>query len=202
MLLSRSWETLTQHDKAVSTNIRFIHVRGVTRCPNLNAAKSRDPLRLRRRLFLLLRKDARYLRPQDAQFAINQASQRRFSLRFTWLKLTPTADFPAIHESAVKDRWRMAMHDFGALMSQSFEMARALCRGSPCWNRLQKNSHTSCLVPKPPMQLEYNQTSRQKPLTQQQEEKCKQRQGQHRSAMIAIKQSSDSEKYLYHRNTT
>ena len=71
---------------------------------HLSAPKSRDSLRLRRRFSPLPRRIARFLRPQDARFPLRRKSlaNRRFSLRLKGTNLIPTAEFPAIPESAAK----------------------------------------------------------------------------------------------------
>ena len=45
-----------------------------TPCPGLSAPKSRDSLRLRRRFLPLPRRIARFLRPQEARFALRRKS--------------------------------------------------------------------------------------------------------------------------------
>ena len=70
----------------------------------LSAPKSRDPLRLRRRFSPLPRRIARLFKaPRCAISSAKKiASKRRFSLRFKGPNLIPTAEFPAIPESAAK----------------------------------------------------------------------------------------------------
>ena len=43
------------------------------------------------------------------------ASEPRFPLRKKWVKMALAAEFPPIPSSAVKNRQRTAMRDFGAL---------------------------------------------------------------------------------------
>ena len=73
-------------------------------CSALSAPKSRDSLRLRRRFSPLPRRIARLFKaPRCAiSFAKKIASERRFSLRLKGTNLVPTAECPAIPESAAK----------------------------------------------------------------------------------------------------
>ena len=70
----------------------------------LSAPKSRDSLRLRRRFLPLPPQNrAIFKAPRCAiSSAKKVASERRFSLRFKGTNLIPTAEFPAIPESAAK----------------------------------------------------------------------------------------------------
>ena len=52
------------------------------------------------------------------------ASKRQFSLRLKRANFIPSAEFLAIPESAVKNRQRMAMRDFGAVSRKSHPAAK------------------------------------------------------------------------------
>ena len=72
---------------------------------SLSAPKSRDSLRLRRRFLTPpLQNRAIFKAPSSLaiSFAKKIASERRFSLRLKGTNLIPTAEFPAIPESAAK----------------------------------------------------------------------------------------------------
>ena len=73
-------------------------------CLILSAPKSRDSLRLRRRFVPLPCRIARFFKAPTCAISSAKkiASERRFSLRLKGTNLIPTAEFPAIPESAAK----------------------------------------------------------------------------------------------------